>query len=277
MVGGWIPFDKSLPEKPEVLDISAHTGLTIAEVILSLMRFWSWMDDHSNDGIIKAQSVRILSALCPQVPGTFWEAMVLVGWLEVGADFVRCVNFEKYISKSAKRRLSESRRKMENRHNNNILTQMSASDADTMRTPTRQISHLPTPTPTPTEKEEGEGESPSHPPAKLVADELVQEWNRLDLVRAIKLTPKRMTALKARLKDGFWRDNWKAALERVAKSSFARGENDRGWKMDLDKFLAPGTVMQIMEGKYDDRPKKPVGRDRPGRIEPEPGKYDGIM
>ena len=151
MVSGWIPFDKSLPEKPEVLDISAHTGLTIAEVILSLMRFWSWMDDHSNDGIIRAKSVRILSALCPHVPGTFWDAMVSVGWLEVGEDFVRCVNFEKYISKSAKKRLSESRRKMDNRRNRNSLSEMSASQADKKRTKSGQKSHLPTPTPTPIE------------------------------------------------------------------------------------------------------------------------------
>jgi hypothetical protein len=43
------------------------------------------------------------------------------------------------------------------------------------------------------------------------------------------------------------------ALNRVAKSSFCRGQNERGWKADIDWFLKPDTLTKILEGKYDDQ------------------------
>ena len=44
-----------------------------------------------------------------------------------------------------------------------------------------------------------------------------------------------------------------AALDRVRSSSFCRGQNDRGWRADLDWFLRPDTVTKLLEGKYEDR------------------------
>lgn len=51
-----------------------------------------------------------------------------------------------------------------------------------------------------------------------------------------KLTPKRKTKIKARLKDaGF--DMLCRAIENTAKDSFYLGDNDRGWKADLDFII----------------------------------------
>lgn len=44
------------------------------------------------------------------------------------------------------------------------------------------------------------------------------------------------------------------AIERIGRSRFCRGENDRGWRADLDFLCQPKNFVSILEGKYDDRP-----------------------
>jgi len=43
----------------------------------------------------------------------------------------------------------------------------------------------------------------------------------------------------------------------IPDSPFLLGENDRGWRADIDWFLRPDSVTRILEGKYrTDKPKK---------------------
>lgn len=51
-----------------------------------------------------------------------------------------------------------------------------------------------------------------------------------------KLTPKRQKKIKARLKD-CGETMLREAIENTAKNEFYRGENERGWKADLDFIL----------------------------------------
>lgn len=44
------------------------------------------------------------------------------------------------------------------------------------------------------------------------------------------------------------------AIERIGRSRFCRGENDRGWRADIDFLCQPKSFVSILEGKYDDRP-----------------------
>jgi len=39
----------------------------------------------------------------------------------------------------------------------------------------------------------------------------------------------------------------------MAASAFCRGENDRGWRADLDFLCQPKSFNGLIEGKYDDR------------------------
>lgn len=80
------------------------------------------------------------------------------------------------------------------------------------------------------------------------------EWNSLHGVTHCRLvTAARRQKINLRLKDPFWRDNWREAMLKVQESSFCTGKNDRGWKADLDWFIKPGTVVSVMEGKHDDK------------------------
>lgn len=80
------------------------------------------------------------------------------------------------------------------------------------------------------------------------------EWNNLNGVTPCRVvTSKRRTACRLRLKDQFFRDNWRTAMQKVQASDFCRGGGRDGWVADLDWFLRPDSVARIMEGKYDNR------------------------
>lgn len=80
-------------------------------------------------------------------------------------------------------------------------------------------------------------------------------WNtlaeELKLPRAQIMTEPRRSGIVSRLKDSGGIDGWAYALSKVRGSKFLRGENDRGWKCDLDFLLMPKRFTKIMEGGYD--------------------------
>jgi DNA-binding transcriptional regulator YhcF (GntR family) len=99
----------------------------------------------------------------------------------------------------------------------------------------------------------GECDAPS-------AEEVMEYWHshpNLPRIRGMDETRRRH--LRARRKEALWRENWKAAIDRVAKSSFCTGGGRDGWRIDIDFFLKPSTMTKILEGKYDDcvAPTKP--------------------
>jgi len=107
----------------------------------------------------------------------------------------------------------------------------------------------PPPPPPPPEKEE------TGPDPEKVASELQERWNALEGVRkCCGFSGKRMAALKKRLEDPAWWTNVPEALERIQASRFCRGENDRTWLANMEWFLRPDTVLNLLEGKHDNRP-----------------------
>ena len=81
------------------------------------------------------------------------------------------------------------------------------------------------------------------------------------LSRVQKLTGKRQAAIRRRLYDCGGLDGWRAACQRVADSPFLLGDNDRGWKADLDFLATESKFTKLMEGGYD-------RTDTPNRAKP---------
>lgn len=72
------------------------------------------------------------------------------------------------------------------------------------------------------------------------------------------LTPKRRSALKARLSECGGIEGWQSAMAKARASPFLRGEAGRSkghekWVPDFDFFTAQSKFTALMEGKYDDR------------------------
>ncbi len=89
-------------------------------------------------------------------------------------------------------------------------------------------------------------------------DEAVMElYNRLcpSLIGCKVFTPKRKANLKALHKVWKWKPGegpefLTKLFTAAEESSFLRGENDSGWKADLEFVLKPESATKILEGKY---------------------------
>lgn len=72
---------------------------------------------------------------------------------------------------------------------------------------------------------------------------------RCGLPQAAKLTPQRSRKLRARLKE-FGPDGWQQALANLEKSAFLTGQNDTGWRANLDFLLQPSSFAKLHDGAY---------------------------
>lgn len=242
MAGDWIPYCKDLPRKPEVLAIAEAAGMTVAETVLALLTFWSWVDEQSADGRIGHASVTLLSHVCPAISVTFAESMVRVGWLRFGEGYAEVVNFDAWMGNSAKKRLQAAMRK---RRSRDRLPNASRSSVTKARHKRDQG--------VTTEQNRTEQEKNTPLPPKLDTPEFRAAWKRWLSYREQMRKPLKPASLEALLK----------------KLS--------GWGADqairsIDESIANGW-QGLFERAID-------GRDttagRPGRVESPPGKYDGV-
>jgi hypothetical protein len=82
-------------------------------------------------------------------------------------------------------------------------------------------------------------------------EEVLEAWNAKGVFSSAEvLNDKRRKSLNARIKERFFRENWRKALDIAAETSFLTGGGARGWVADLDWFIKPGSVVAIIEGKY---------------------------
>ena len=93
------------------------------------------------------------------------------------------------------------------------------------------------------------------PPAELELkpEHVVEAWNdlagRYGFSKA-KLTDERRRKLRTRIRQCSV-DEFTEAIAAFDRSSFLRGENDRGWKPNLDWLLEPRNFTKVQEGAYD--------------------------
>lgn len=102
--------------------------------------------------------------------------------------------------------------------------------------------------------------------------------------RCKSLSDARKKSIKARL-NTYSLTDLQLAFEKVEKSDFLKGKNDRNWSANFDWILKDSNMAKILDGNYDgkkgDRTNEQVGRvsEQPGGIEdltPEQRKAFGI-
>ena len=120
MAGDWIKMRSNLWDDPRISKICDVTEQTEAAVVGGLYWLWASADQHTEDGIMPGLSLRQIDRKTG-IQG-FGAALCSVGWIEETAEGVQIVRFDEHNGASAKRRCSESRRKM------------SARDADKVQT-----------------------------------------------------------------------------------------------------------------------------------------------
>ncbi len=97
-------------------------------------------------------------------------------------------------------------------------------------------------------------ESTSDSDLTPVADEIVNSWNGIPgVVKVERITAKRRASLNARMREAYFRSNWREGIARAASSAFLQGE--KGWRADFEWFLRPDSLVKLLEGKYDNNPR----------------------
>jgi hypothetical protein len=86
-------------------------------------------------------------------------------------------------------------------------------------------------------------------------DQIRAAWNgeaqRHGFIALKVLTPEREKKLKQRVRDVGGVAQVIEAIERIGRSRFLRGLNDRRWKASFDWFLQKESFARLLDGKYD--------------------------
>lgn len=89
---------------------------------------------------------------------------------------------------------------------------------------------------------------------ELKPEHVIEAWNDLARRHGLPLAAKMTDARQKHLKTFVRRnsiDEVLAGLTAIERSGFLRGENDRGWRADIDFFLQPKSFAKLIEGAYD--------------------------
>lgn len=73
------------------------------------------------------------------------------------------------------------------------------------------------------------------------------------LPKVVKLTESRKKSINARFKEGITLEMFKEAFTKAQNSNFLTGNNDRGFKADIDFLINANSLAKTLEGKYDNR------------------------
>jgi len=85
-----------------------------------------------------------------------------------------------------------------------------------------------------------------------LVNEFVSLWNSIAAVSKVRVfNDKRKQTFRARLKDEWWRENYREALARIPTIPFLVGANEKKWVATVEWFLRPSSVTKVLEGRYD--------------------------
>ena len=84
--------------------------------------------------------------------------------------------------------------------------------------------------------------------------QIIEAWNSLGLHQLTRVTgeSKRGGMLRARVNE-YGTEAVLAAIEKVRKSDFLKGQNKDGWTITFDWFVKPNNFPKVLEGNYDNK------------------------
>lgn len=109
MAGDWIKVEKATARKPEVIALAEALSIHPDHAFGLCVRFWSWCDDHIEDGHARGVTKTGLD-LSFGVTGLA-DALEKVGWLRDRNGALEVPHFDRHMSQSAKNRALASERK----------------------------------------------------------------------------------------------------------------------------------------------------------------------
>jgi uncharacterized protein YdaU (DUF1376 family) len=238
--------------------LSATTRLTTEQhgaYVLLLLDYWK-NGPPPNDDAVLAQIARMSASV--------WRKArpALIGFFDVQNG--------QLIQKRVERERQRAAENVEKRSKAGKAS--AAARADKQQTSNKKSTHvethveangqqngrpLPSPSPCSNEQVISSNEDLSAEPtdAPVTEDEVLEAWQDrmvpLGYAAIRKLTPERRRRLKARIREYPDLDDWQRAFSALERSTFLKGDNDRGWRADFDFLLQPKSFTKLLEGSYD--------------------------
>lgn len=113
MPASWIKIECSLPRKREVRVIARRLGVEEDLVLGKLVRFWSWVRENSDDGVIPLYTAEDIDYEV-QMEG-FADAMAEAGWLELASAAATVPKYDRHNSAKARSRAANATRMRQKR------------------------------------------------------------------------------------------------------------------------------------------------------------------
>lgn len=110
MAGDWTPLRDNIHDDPDVYALAAALKVKDSDLIVGkLTRFWAWASQHTQDGRLPGATFDLIDRVS-HLKG-FGRAMVSVGWLVEVTGGMEVPRFNRWMSRGAKARLGETKRK----------------------------------------------------------------------------------------------------------------------------------------------------------------------
>lgn len=110
MAGDWIPWQKGLTKRREVLAVARKARRSSRECAAILMEFWEWADSETSTGELPSITLEQLPEIITGTNKSFWQAVVDEGWLTQSKQGLAIPRFERWLGNSAKKRLENNLR-----------------------------------------------------------------------------------------------------------------------------------------------------------------------
>ncbi|NLS97427.1 MAG: hypothetical protein GXX96_35250 [Planctomycetaceae bacterium] len=113
MSGDWIKMRCNLSSHPKVVKLASRLSVTRVTVIGALHAVWTVADQHATENGLLEMDAESLDVFA-ETPG-FCRELEAVGWLEIGADFVKFPDYCEHNGTTAKTRASAQKRQRKSR------------------------------------------------------------------------------------------------------------------------------------------------------------------
>ena len=108
MAGDWIPMRMDLADDPAVVVIGEACGIDEYAVVGRLHKLWSWANKHLSSGNARGVTEKWIDRyLCAD---GFASALIQAGWVTSKSGELQFVNYDRWNSQNAKKRLQTAKR-----------------------------------------------------------------------------------------------------------------------------------------------------------------------
>jgi hypothetical protein len=236
----WIESHTHLLKHHKVLRMASSLSIRPVEVIGHLHCLWHNVLELREDGDISMWTPKEV-AFYSQFEGDvnkFYEALK-DGWLDQRNGYVLVHDWLEYSGRYLQGKYRTHQNiKWETIRKKHLVSPVGQSD-HTDNLPNQTLPNQPT---------------TNNTVSKEAYLPVLDYWNISGLPVCKALTSMRREKLNLRWKSQHFRDNYKTAIEKLGKSSFAKGASKTGWKASIDWFITNDTnYVKALEGKYDDK------------------------